>query len=127
MSQAIMYKAQECYEILQDYIDSHLQDTKIDYGNLFARTMTIYNFTHWKDMKEQRVNTDMLQILNRANFKRQRGREEVLRDCEKVLMSLIISRQIDEKTKEIFRETFGHYKAIVSMIPAFLVKACFLF
>ena len=74
MSQAIMYKAQECYEILQDYIDQHLKEIKIDYGNLFARTMTIYNFTHWKDQKEQRVNTEMLNLLNQANFKRQKSK-----------------------------------------------------
>ena len=69
----------------------------------------------------------MLQLLNRANFKRQKSKSESLQDCEKILMSLIISRHIDEKTKEIFAETFDQYKSQVSMIPAFLVKACFLF
>ena len=69
----------------------------------------------------------MLKLLNQANFKRQKSKQEILQDCEKILMSLIISRQIDEKTKEIFAETFNHYKGQVSMIPAFLVKACFLF
>ena len=60
MSQSIMYKAPECQEILLKYQEEHKLSIEIDYSNLFARTLTVYNFTHWKEMKGTRINTEML-------------------------------------------------------------------
>jgi len=70
ISQAIMYKAQECYDILLKYQEENNISINIDFSNLFARTLTVYNFTHWKEHKETRINTDMLAQLLLVNFKK---------------------------------------------------------
>ena len=69
-SQAMTYKAQECYEVLLKYQKENNLEINIDFSDLFARTLTIYNTTFYKDKKDQRINTDMLEQLNDVDFQK---------------------------------------------------------
>ena len=78
-----------------------------DFSNLFARTLTVYNSTHWRDCKEVRINLDMLdlQTLQELNFKKfqikddvveQEKQDEFKLSCVKMLLSIIFSRSKSE-------------------------------
>jgi len=48
-SQAITYKAQASYDILLEYQKVHKLNVSLSFSNLFARTLTVYNTTYYKD------------------------------------------------------------------------------
>ena len=136
-SQAMTYKAQGCYEVLLKYQKENKLEINIDFSDLFARTLTIYNTTFYKDKKDQRINTDMLEQLNDVDFQKWHlDKDQKLTDAplsphfelslSKVLLALIVSRQLDDKVIQIFKKNLLIFNANYVGIPVFLLKACFM-
>ena len=139
LSHAIMYKAEDCYNILLDYQARHQIQIDSDFSNLFARTLTVYNTTHWKDWKETRINTHMLKRLQEINLhKFHLGPDLVLENdqlmeqlrlvCFRTLFAIIFCRMKgDEALTEMFEQAVKIFTANFEKLPVSVLKACALF
>ena len=107
-----------------------------DFSNLFARTLTTYNFTHWKDHKETRINTEMLKQLNVINL----GKFEFEpsgklikpsplyeSSCLKIILGVVFCRMQDEELMLILNSTLQSFLLNYEKLPIYVLKACLLF
>ncbi len=90
---ALIYKADRCFEIILKKLQDPNVNIQIDFSQLFARTLTVYNFQHRKDPKEPKINGDIFKMIIEIIYKK------IGINCDSIMSDKIqILSKIDKDT-----------------------------
>ena len=121
---SIMQQADDCTRVLLSYQEKHRAEVHLDRASLFAKTLTIYNFTRNKDDSAQQLNIGILEQIMKCELD---SEPRLAQQCEKVLLAIAASNYGDHKLAAIFERALIVLVQDSKKVPCFLLKFCLMF